>query len=255
MVRNIHFHISIAPSLLDKYLANGWYRIGPFVFTTNHIDHPDASYRVFWLRYNIRKFQCGSKQERLMKALSRFSISVKPLRITEELELLFAKYRSAIDFNTSETIYKLLYDELAPSFIPPSLFNSQMVEIRDGEKLIAAGVLDLGENSSAGIVNFYDPSYKKYSLGKCLMLIKMEFSRNKGMEFYYPGYIAVDLPKFDYKLFADEAAAEIFDPVSQHWLPYSRRLIEELREYLPAPGINAINEGVTSEKANWQDLI
>jgi arginine-tRNA-protein transferase len=233
MVRNIHFHLSLSPSMLDRYLSEGWYRIGPFVFTTDNISHPDGNYRVFWLRYPLDKFMPGKKQRALLTKIRAFEITVHPLVITDELEQLFNLYCEEVDFQTSESLHKLLYDELHPGFVPPGLFNSQAVEIRDGDKLIAAGILDIGGNSSAGIVNFYDPAYKKYSLGKCLMLIKMGFSQSTGKQFYYPGYIAVDYPKFDYKLWAAKELAEIYDPVSRQWLPYSEKLLKDLAPHYP----------------------
>jgi arginine-tRNA-protein transferase len=103
-----------------------------------------------------------------------------------------------------------------------------MFEIWDGPRLIAVGVFDLGENSIAGILNFYDPDYKKFSLSKCLILKKMEFALNSGRDWYYPGYIGYKLPKFDYKLDPGFEAAEILDPFSRHWFPYSPELVEEL---------------------------
>lgn len=154
----------------------------------------------------------------------------KPLQITPELEGLYRIYRENIDFFTSESLTRLLYDELIPELLPENIFNSFTVEWRENDRLIAAGVLDLGEKSSAGIVNFYDPAFKKLSLGKCLMLKKMLISQSLHMDYYYPGYIGYKYPKFDYKLFIGEEWAELFDPVQQVWLPYSAELLKDISE-------------------------
>ncbi|MEJ7659632.1 MAG: hypothetical protein WKG07_08390 [Hymenobacter sp.] len=47
------------------------------------------------------------------------------------------------------------------------------MEVRAEGHLIAAGIFDQGTRSLAGIVNFYDPDYRKYSLGKYLMLYEI----------------------------------------------------------------------------------
>jgi arginyl-tRNA--protein-N-Asp/Glu arginylyltransferase len=185
---------------------------------------------VVWLRYRLEGFTPSTQQSKLMKKIRDLEISFKPLVITEELEELFRVYREQLDFNTSESLHRLLYDEIHPEFVPPGIFDSFVVQIRKEDKLIAAGVLDMGEKSSAGIINFYDPVYKKYSLGKCLMLIKMGISMQRGMQYYYPGYIAYDYSKFDYKLFIGTERAELYDPANRKWIPYSNKLFEDIAQ-------------------------
>lgn len=84
----------------------------------------------------------------------------------------------------------------------------------------AAGFLDLGEKSSAGISCFYDPEYRKYSLGKYLMYLKMEFCKQNGFHFFYPGYFAPDYPLFDYKLDLAKPSLQYLDLVADAWIPF-----------------------------------
>ncbi len=60
-----------------------------------------------------------------------------------------------------------------------------MIEIRDGNKLIAAGFFDLGEISVAGILNFYHPDYKSKSLGIYLLLLEIDHAKKQGKEWFY----------------------------------------------------------------------
>jgi arginine-tRNA-protein transferase len=115
-----------------------------------------------------------------------------------------------------------------------TVFDSWMIEVRMGHKLIAVGVFDQGRNSIAGILNYYHPDFARLSPGKFLMLKKIEFAIQNGKEWYYPGYIAYDFPKFDYKVFAHRQSAEIFDPISKLWLPYSPELLSDLT-HIQAP--------------------
>ena len=156
--------------------------------------------------------------------------SFKPLRITPELEKLYGLYREKIDFLTSESLKRLLFDELDPEFLPQDIFNSYLLEWRDKDRLIAAGVLDLGERTSAGIVNIYDPDYKKLSLGKCLMLKKMMISKALNLDYYYPGYIAYNYSKFDYKLFIGKELAELYNPATASWVAYSENSLLSISE-------------------------
>ena len=166
----------------------------------------------------------------LLKGHYQFEYMKIPFYLTEEYEELFAKYRASLHFYTSETLKKLLYDFFEPTEREKDFFPTEIVEVRHGKKLIAAGIIDMGEKSSAGIVNFFDPVYKKYSLGKSLMIAKMVICQRNGMDYYYPGYIAYGYPKFDYKLFLGIDRAELFDPARQIWVPYSvelRKMISE----------------------------
>ena len=67
------------------------------------------------------------------------------------------------------------------------------------------------------------------------MLMKVQYALENDMTFYYPGYIAHDYPKFDYKIFPCREAAEIYDPVNKEWLLYSADLLRELKDTLPEP--------------------
>ena len=79
-------------------------------------------------------------------------------------------------------------------------------------------------------MNFYHPDYKKFSLGKYLMLIKIQYALQAEKKLYYPGYIVHNYPRFDYKLFVDSNAAEIYIPERQGWFPYDAALLEANEE-------------------------
>ena len=40
---------------LDILLSKGWYRMGQGIFTTNYLQKSDLTYRLFWLRYHLKK--------------------------------------------------------------------------------------------------------------------------------------------------------------------------------------------------------
>ena len=69
-------------------------------------------------------------------------------------------------------------------------------------------------------MNFYDPQYAKYSLGKFLMLCKIDYDQQTDRAFYYPGYLVVGNTKFDYKLFPCRAATEFYEDNTGQWLPF-----------------------------------
>ncbi|HEY6503526.1 MAG TPA: hypothetical protein VIZ28_06070 [Chitinophagaceae bacterium] len=232
MIKAIHFPTALTGQGLDDYLAKGWFRMGQTIFTTDLLPVNDTIYPVYWLRYVLSKVRFGKKQERLLTVNKEFSVTIKPFVLSEELEFLYACYLAIIDFDAPPTVESFLLDGEGNS-----IYDTQLIEIRDAGRLVAAGIFDNGETSIAGIMNFYDPGYKTKSLGKWLMLLKINYAIEKGKLFYYPGYIAGGFSKFDYKLFPGPAAAEIFDSRQEQWIAYDRSSLPPVTfdadEYFP----------------------
>ena len=219
----IYYPAEISGKQLDAFLAKGWYRMGQGIFTTNYVIQEDSFFRVYWLRYNLETIQPVKRTQQIIKTNLGFKKNIRPLQVSPELEELYNLYKTAISFEPAESVQSWLFERQTHN-----IYDSHLIEIRDGGLLIAAGVFDQGQNSIAGILNFYHPAYKKYSLGKYLMLLKIEYALTTGRKWYYPGYIVKDYPKFDYKLFIDKASAEILIPEKNQWYSYDRDLLREI---------------------------
>lgn len=206
---------------LDYYLAQGYYRMQQDLFTCQFVPFAGRLYSAHWLRLTLARVQWGPEQRRLLRRNARFTATVRPFRPTEEYEELYARYRAAISFDAAPTVDDVLLGGEAHS-----VFNTQVIEVRDNGKLLAAGIFDFGQYALAGILNFYDPAYRQFSLGKYLMLLKTDYGRRLQLEYYYPGYLVHNYPKFDYKLFACAAATEVFDSVRGRWQPFSWEAVE-----------------------------
>ncbi len=204
--------------LLDVYLAAGYYRMQHLLFTTvqTQIDADAPPLPVFWLRTLVKNIHPNKSSKGILQKCSAFAMAVKPAEITDEINLLYTAYRNHIDFNAASNCFEYLHQ-----LDVENPFNSKMIEVRDGDKLIAAGFFDEGKNAIAGILNFYHPEYKKFSLGKFLMLQKIAYAISNNISIYYTGYLSTAITKFDYKLFPDVAAIEVYLPAAKLWVPYN----------------------------------
>ncbi|RZJ91640.1 MAG: GNAT family N-acetyltransferase [Hymenobacter sp.] len=209
-------------NVLDYYLGQGYYRMGQNLFTCRFLPLETGIHTVHWLRLVLAEVAYGSKQRQLLRQNARFTTAVQPFRLTIEYEALYDRYYQSIDFDANPSLASLLLDNSAHN-----VFDTKILEVRDNGQLIAAGVFDQGAATIAGIVNFYDPDYRKYSLGKYLLLLKTEHARRQQFAYYYPGYLVQGYPKFDYKLFACLAATEVYDCRSGEWLPFSWEVVQE----------------------------
>ncbi len=208
---------------LDFCLSMGYFRMQQDIFTCRYVVFNETYYAVQWLRIVLANVTYGKNQLRLFRINAPYSVTVQPFRLSDELESLYAVYRNSLNFDAPESVESCLMDGEGSN-----AFDTQIVEIRDGNRLIAAGIFDAGTRSIAGIMNFYHPAYRKQTLGKYLMLLKINHARAQKKTYYYPGYVVHNYPKFDYKLFPAEAATEVFDGVRGIWLPFSWETVTRL---------------------------
>ena len=208
---------------LDIALSMGYFRTQQQVFTCRYIMFDSTVHTAHWLRIVLSKVAYGKTQRQLLKRNERFQVTVAPLLLTDELTDLYARYRRSLTFDAPDSIEDCLFGDFTYN-----VFDTQVISVRDGDRLVAAGIFDQGGESIAGIMNFFDPDYRRYSLGKYLMLLKTNYARQQNRRYYYPGYVISNYPKFDYKLFVCEPATELFDDDNDRWIPFSWSKLNEL---------------------------
>lgn len=223
MLAKLNYPTALHPKELDNYLAHGWFRMGQTIFTTNFLRFSGVFYSAIWLRIDLDTFVPSKTQLKLEKLNATFSVEIVPVKVTATHEELFLKYKNHISFEAAPSLEYLLYHDGKND-----IYNTYQVNIYDQQKLIATGFFDLGENTSAGISCFYDPDYRKYSLGKYLMLLKMKYSKQKGLKYFYPGYFAPGYPLFDYKLDLAKSSLEYYELSSLSWQPFSKYAPEDI---------------------------
>lgn len=214
MLAELYYPSSLEPKDLDAHLEDGWFRMGQAIFTTNFLKFKEVLYSAIWLRIDLNTFEPSGTQQKLQKLNSNFTIHIREAYIDDSKEILFRKYQNHVKFDTAPNLQQLLFGHGSND-----IYDTLEVCIYDDAKLIACGFFDLGETTSAGISCFYDPDYKKHSLGKYLMFQKMEFSKKRGLDYFYLGYFAPGYPLFDYKLDLSRTSLEYLDLVKDVWLP------------------------------------
>ncbi len=228
------YHKSINPvSLngadLDRYLAMGWYRMHQHIFTSTHLLGEEI-WRVHWLRFPPKETWERSAHRRIRKRNKHFTAAIEDFDgIRPDHEELYSRYRSSIDFNGALTIRQSLLDE---EDVARNIFATKCISVYDGDKLIAGGYFDLGDHSGTSILHFYDPEYKRYGLGKYLILLTVDYLKSIGYGFYYPGYVIAGNPKMDYKLFLGKEVAQYYDPGTESWKGFEPGILlaEDLSE-------------------------
>jgi leucyl-tRNA---protein transferase len=232
MLAQVHFPLSLSGEELDRYLSDGWFRMGQSIFVTHFLNFKQQFYSAVWLRLRLMECTNDRAEQKLNRLNSKFTVEFRKAFIDQEKENLFTRYRQSVSFEPSTSLQALLFGR-----VTYNIYDTLEVTVKENGRLIACGFFDLGKKSVAGISSFYDPEYKKFSLGKFLIYQKVRYSRNAGYEYFYPGYFVPDYTPFDYKLTIHPASQEFFNLGSSRWCSIrtfdsNRKPIEVMRSKL-----------------------
>lgn len=240
---------NLAPEELDAYLEAGWFRMGQTIFTTNFLHFKDRFYSAIWLRIVLADFVTSKTELKLARQTSIFRTEIKRAVIDEEKENLFATYRTSVSFEASASLQMLMFGKS-----DRAIYDTYEVTVYDADKLIAVGFFDLGEMCAEGITCFYDPAYRKYSLGKYLIFQKINFCRRRNLRYFYPGYFVPGYSFFDYKLGIGKEALQYLQLQTGHWLPIAAFASEDvpirvMRERLDA--LSLVLKNIAIDNQVW----
>lgn len=212
---------SLSGQELDALLAAGWFRMHQRMFTATHLSYDDYC-RVHWLRYPLDSIKDQPSHRQIRKKNKSFLYRVDDFRSLDTGHMsLYDRYRKSINFGAPQMLSDCLFDDVTNM---ENIFRTQCISVFDRDKLIAVGYVDLGDDSAAAILNFYDPDYKRHSLGKYVMLLTVDLLKTRGYKFYYPGYLLAGKPKMDYKLFLGTQVAQFYNPETTAWEAYHKGL-------------------------------
>tara|TARA_R110002096_G_scaffold54517_17_gene140631 strand:- start:2562 stop:3641 length:1080 start_codon:yes stop_codon:yes gene_type:complete len=247
---------TLEPEELDRYLEEGWYRWAQTIFTGHILAFPDALYPAAWIRLALPDYKFRKSLRRIMRRNGE-SLVVKmgPAKITAAKNLLFLKYRASFKGD----LFPTLQDALFGSPKKSSVFDTRQLEIYHNDRLIAFSFFDVGGESIASIMGIYDPDYSRFGLGFYTMLLEIEWAKENGKDYFYPGYAVPGNSRFDYKLRIGDV--EFFEARSQSWLPWDQFQIEktplaELRKKVSDLKVTATNAGLhwlIGHYANFED--
>ena len=210
--------------LLDRYLANGWYRMGVRMFSCRYSFQPWGFLSTVWTRLPLDGHAFPRSVAKLLRRNARrYRHEVHPARATAAEETVFARYAAckAYDLQESAAAY-LVCDPQAP-------FDTWQVSVfdRDSDELVAFSYFDRGARSLQSIGGYYDPARERDSLGLYTLALEVAWAKERGMAHHYAGYIVPGNEVFEYK--RRVGPLECYDDVRRRWYP-----IDELdRDQLP----------------------
>jgi leucyl-tRNA---protein transferase len=183
-----------SPAEMDALWAVGWRHFG-FIFVRYRTSvHGGKQFTVLPLRVDLRRFALSRSQKRVLAKNRDTEVMLRPAFIDDRKERLFAKHRERFNENVPSSLTDFLSPD--PAEMPCS--NLELC-VYLGKKLIGVTFLDLGERATSAVYAIFDPAEAQRSVGIFMMLRSIQFSRDRGCRYYYPGYAYREPFTYDYK--------------------------------------------------------
>lgn len=196
MLVQYYYPQTLSPDRLDRYLADGWFRGANMLCRSQLVCFEEDLYSVMNIRLNLKNFDFKKSLRKLNNRNGRiFQVEIGPASVNEAKERLYQGQKHRFKGFIFNTLSQFLYSDYWQS-----VFETYEVCVYDGDRLVAVSYFDVGKESIASILGLHDPEYQKYSLGMYTMLLEVQFALDAEMQFFYPGYVLDNYPKFDYKL-------------------------------------------------------
>ena len=183
-----------SPSKMDQLWAQGWRHFGIIFARYRTSEHKGELFTVLPLRVDLARFSLSRSQKRVVAKNHDTRVIIRPASVDAEKAALFEKHRLRFDENVPTSLFNFLSPN--PAEVPcPNLELCVYL----GEKLLAVTFLDIGATATSGVYAIFDPAHSSRSLGVLMMLYSIQFSRQNGYRYYYPGYAYREPFTYDYK--------------------------------------------------------
>jgi arginine-tRNA-protein transferase len=179
---------------MDQFWAEGWRHFGILFFRYRTAVHDRKQFSVLPLRIDLERFGLSRSHRHVLAKNSDVRVLLRPTHIDDKKVALFGKHRQRFKENVPASLDQFLSP--VPDSVP--CLNLELC-VYVGEKLLGVTFLDVGETATSAVYAIFDPGEAKRSLGILMMLHSIQFSREQGFRYYYPGYAYHEPFAYDYK--------------------------------------------------------
>jgi arginine-tRNA-protein transferase len=183
----IFYAVELSAAELDSLVASGWRTFGPQYFK------PSCDCReCIPVRVLAQKFIPSKSQRRLLRKNSDIETRIVPLEFRPEIYDIYADH-SLSRFGKSESL-----DTFLEQFYLPSCPAMQSEFYLDGV-CVAVGFINISANGVSSVYFIYRESVLDRGIGILSIIREIEFAREQGLEYYYPGYYIKENRHMNYK--------------------------------------------------------
>ncbi len=179
---------------IEDYWEKGW-NSGFNEFTRSNYDVYDNRYiKTFPTRYKLSEFTFTKSLRRVLNKNKDLKTIVRPLRITDAKEKLYAEYHDKRHNSPNRTPLSRSYNFI--KHYPSDL--TELCIFKD-DRLIACTIFEVGNYSMVGKLCFWDLNESRRGLGILTVLLEIKYALGKNLEYYYLGQYFKQDPNYQYK--------------------------------------------------------
>jgi arginine-tRNA-protein transferase len=192
---NQAFQIESVPvATMDQLWAAGWRHFGIQFFRYSHTLENQAVKNVQPLRIRLSRFRPSKSQRRILRQLDGVSWTTEPADLRPDTMELFHRHKQRFTENVPPSLRDFLSEK--PASVPCPCLEFRVMH---DDALVAASFLDTGRTSTSSLYGLFEPSSHVRSAGILTMLLEIQWSLERGCDFYYPGYSTREPGLYDYK--------------------------------------------------------
>ncbi len=146
------------------------------------------------IRVPVAGFRPSRSQRRIIRRNADLAIAIGPPSPDAEKWRIFREY---LHYQHDDA--KQSSREEFEAFLYRSPTETLEMTYRHGERLVAAGIVDLCPQAMSSVYFYFDPAESRRSLGTFGGLTEIEECRRRGLEHWYIGYYVRDCRGMNYK--------------------------------------------------------
>ncbi len=178
-----------------KFLAAGYRRLGSVLY--RNVCRGCSSCRP--IRLETAKFRASRSQRRAVRKNMDMRVECIAPSITAEKVALYGRYVSLKHLAGKEEDIGAHHMTLASLHF--GYAGSIEMDYFLGDRLVAVGIVDIGEDALSSAYFYYDTGHLNRRPGVFSILQEISLARSMGKKYYYLGFCVEETPKMSYKKF------------------------------------------------------
>lgn len=185
---NYFFASQLTADELDILLARGWRKFGMYYFRPVCRGCDEC----IPIRLRTAELNYTKSMKRVSRRCGGVTVRFNDLEYSDDIYEIYRKH-SEVKFGKVSGQSDFLHSFYTQSC--PAIQSEYYL----GDRLIAAGFLDVSSKAMSSIYFVYDPEFSDYRLGTFSVLKETAYAASLGLDYYYLGYYIRDNGSMAYK--------------------------------------------------------
>ncbi len=186
--------LEVTPAEYQQLLARGWRRFGVEYFRPVCA----ACAACVSLRVPVQTFRPSKSQRRALRKCGGFRLEIGSPQVDPGRQELFARWHAMREADRGWPETSSQAEEFLWLLAWPHPCAREFAYY-DGSRLVAVGMVDETSEALSSVYFYFDPAYKRSSLGVASVLLEVEVARRQGLSHVYLGYRILGCASMEYK--------------------------------------------------------